>query len=123
MFMILSFFAIALAASDSGPSHLSVDEVVARMIARDNERQATLNGYTAARRYVLENRRHHKRAEMVVRVTCQKDGSKQFETVSTEGWGGAQKHVFPGCWKRKPKRRGRIFASGHASFPRTTNLK
>ena len=85
MFMILSFSAIVLAASDSGSSHLSGDQVVARMIARDNERQSTFNGYTAARRYVLENRRHHKRAEMVVRVTYQKDGSKQFETVSTDG--------------------------------------
>jgi len=42
-----------------GSSHLSGDQVVARMIARDNERQSTFNGYTAARRYVLENRRHH----------------------------------------------------------------
>jgi hypothetical protein len=32
---------------------------------------------------------------MVVRMKCLDDGSKQFETVSTAGWGGARKHVFP----------------------------
>src|SRR5258708_22905814 len=65
------------------------------MMARDNERQATLYGYTASRRYVLENHRHHKRAEMLVRMTCLRDGSKQVETISEIGWGGARKHVFP----------------------------
>jgi hypothetical protein len=57
--------------------------------------QAALTGYTAVRRYVLENQRHHKRAEMLVRMTCLRDGSKQFDTISATGWGGAQKHVFP----------------------------
>ena len=65
------------------------------MMARDNERQAALYGYTAVRRYVLENQGYHKRAEMLVRMTCLKDGSKHFETLSSTGWGGARKHVFP----------------------------
>jgi hypothetical protein len=65
------------------------------MTAHDSERQAALHGYTAIRRYVLENRNHHKRAEMLVRMTCREDGSKQFEVVSADGWGGARKHVFP----------------------------
>ena len=73
----------------------TADEIVARMIAHDGERQAALHGYTASRRYVLENRNHHKRAEMLVRMTCREDGSKQFEVVSEDGWGGATKHVFP----------------------------
>jgi|SRR5580704_14228846 hypothetical protein len=71
------------------------NEIVARMIAHDGERQATLHGYTANRRYVLENRKHHKQAEMLVRMTCREDGSKQFQIVSENGWGGATKHVFP----------------------------
>ena len=73
----------------------TADEVVARMIAHDSERQANLHGYTAIRRYVLENRNHHKQAEMLVRLICGEDGSKQFEVVSENGWGGARKHVFP----------------------------
>jgi hypothetical protein len=90
----LLFSSIALAA-DSSSQLPTGDAVVARMMARDNERQATLHGYTASRRYVLENQRHHKRAEMLVRMTCLGDGSKQFETISETGWSGARKHVFP----------------------------
>lgn len=91
----LLFSAIAIAADGSISPLPTGDEVVARMMARDNERQAALYGYTAARRYVLVNQRHHKRAEMLVRVICLPDGSKRFETISETGWGGARKHVFP----------------------------
>jgi hypothetical protein len=73
----------------------TADEIVAKMIAHDSERQSALHGYTGSRRYVLENRNHHKRAEMLVRMTCREDGSKQFDVVSENGWGGAMKHVFP----------------------------
>jgi hypothetical protein len=90
----LLFSSIAMAA-DSSLRLPTADEVVAKMMARDNERQAALYGYTASRRYVLENQRHQKRAEMLVRMTCLRDGSKQFETISETGWGGARKHVFP----------------------------
>ncbi|PWU11144.1 MAG: hypothetical protein C5B51_03260 [Terriglobia bacterium] len=65
------------------------------MIEHDREMQSSLEGYTARRRYVLENQRHHKRAEMLVRMKCVKDGSKEFEIVSSAGWGIASKHVFP----------------------------
>src|SRR6266446_3042182 len=91
----LFFSAIAMAVDGSSLRLQTGDEVVARMVTRDNERQAALYGYTAARRYVLENQRHHKRAEMLVRMTCLRDGSKQFETISETGWGGARKPVFP----------------------------
>ena len=91
-FLLFSSIAIAADASSQLPTG---DEVVAKMMARDSERQATLYGYTASRRYVLENQRHHKRAEMLVRMTCLRDGSKQFETISETGWGSARKHVFP----------------------------
>jgi len=86
---------LALTAGDPGEPQLSADEVVAKMIERDQERQAALEGYTARRRYILENDRHHKRAEMLVRMKCLNDGSKQFEVVSSAGWGSARNHVFP----------------------------
>jgi MucB/RseB family protein len=88
-------FAMAMAAQDSGQQLPSANEVVAKMIEHDNQRQAALHGYTAARRYVLENSRHHKRAEMLVTLTCLDNGSKQFQTVSATGWGTARNHVFP----------------------------
>ena len=90
--------AFVMAGADSTaapPAFQSADEVVAKMMARDRERQAALHGYTAVRRYVLENHSRHKRAEMLVRVTCLEDGSKQFEVVGANGWGGARKFVFP----------------------------
>ena len=77
------------------PAVPTADEIVARMIAHDGERQAALHGYTGCRRYVLDNRNHHKRAEMLVRMICREDGSKQFDVISENGWGGAMKHVFP----------------------------
>jgi hypothetical protein len=74
-------------------------DVVAQMLERDNARQAALHGYTAARRYVLENPKHNKRAEMLVTVRVLENGSKQFQTVWASGWAIARNHVFPGLLK------------------------
>jgi len=71
------------------------DEVVTKMVQHDEERRTTLQGYTGLRRYALVNSSHHKEAEMVVRVIYHKDGAKEFDVVSSSGWGGARKHVFP----------------------------
>jgi hypothetical protein len=92
--LIVVFTAI-LAEGDSLPGLPTANEVVAKMLAHESERQARLHGYTANRRYVLENRDRHKRAEMLVRMVSREDGSKQFEIISESGWGGARKHVFP----------------------------
>lgn len=73
----------------------SAEEVVAKMVQHDDERRAALQGYTGLRRYVLENSKHHKKAEMVVRMSYHKDGSKEFVVESCTGWGGARQHVFP----------------------------
>jgi hypothetical protein len=73
----------------------SADEVVATMMQRDTERRSQLEGYRSVRRYALENVKHHKRAEMLVRMTYHQDGLKEFEIVSSSGWGGARKYVFP----------------------------
>jgi outer membrane lipoprotein-sorting protein len=78
----------------AGSPH-TTDEVVAAMMSRDAERIAALHGYTAMRRYELENRGRHKRAEMLVKVTGHEDGSRTFETVSESGWSIVLKHVFP----------------------------
>jgi len=92
---LILVLSIVMATGDLISAPRTADEVVARMIAHDNERQSNLHGYTAIRRYVLENRNHHRQAEMLVRMICREDGSKQFEVVSENGWGGARKHVFP----------------------------
>src|SRR5260370_9640319 len=72
----------------------SADVLVARMLAHNTQRQRQLAGYRGMRRYVLENDRMHKHAEMVVRVEGDADETKHFEVVSEEGWKAAQKHVL-----------------------------
>ena len=92
---LLCISALTLAVSDLEAQQSTAGEVVAKMIEHDRDRQASLEGYTARRHYILENQRHRKRAEMLVRMKCLKDGSKEFEVVSSAGWGVAQNHVFP----------------------------
>jgi hypothetical protein len=95
LYPFLLMFATAMAAEDSSPQLRSTEDVVSKMMERDNQRQAAFRGYIATRRYVLENSRHHKRAEMLVTLKCLDDGSKQFQTVSATGWGAARSRVFP----------------------------
>lgn len=83
----------AIVADDSGTPP-AAEEIVTRMAAHDLARQASTEGYAGMRRYVLENHKFHKRAEMLVQVQGDRDGTKHFEVVSEEGWGGARKHVF-----------------------------
>jgi Outer membrane lipoprotein-sorting protein len=92
-----SLFALTLIVADAPKAARlpSADEIVAKMVQRDDERRSRLQGYASVRRYVLENVKHHKQAEMVVRMVYHKDGSKEFDVISSSGWGGARKHVFP----------------------------
>jgi len=95
--MLGLLFALMFAAQDipDAAALPSADEVVAKMVQHDDERRAALQGYTGVRRYVLENPKYHKQAEMLVRMVYRKDGSKEFEIESCTGWGGARRHVFP----------------------------
>ena len=80
------------ASAQTSASLPSANDVVARMMQFDSQRQSELTGYTATRRYVATNRKRH--AEMLVRVTCAGDGSKQFSILSEHGTGSIRKHVF-----------------------------
>jgi hypothetical protein len=91
-FLLLSTAtAVGLSESDASPS---ADVLVARMLAHNTQRQRQLAGYCGMRRYVLENERMNKHAEMLVRVKGDTDETKHFEVVSAEGWKAAQKHVL-----------------------------
>jgi hypothetical protein len=72
----------------------NADEVVATMLIRDGAREATSGGYTGHREYILENHRFNKRAEMVVRINCDRNGEKRFEMISEGGWKSADKRVL-----------------------------
>jgi hypothetical protein len=90
--LLLLLTASASGADDSNPFP-SGDVVAARMIERDAQRQNLMAGYRGMRRYILDNERTHKHAEILVRVDCGVDGIKHFEPVSQSGWKGAYKHV------------------------------
>ena len=70
----------------------SADDVVTKMLELDARRQSELTGYTAVRRYVAANKQ--RRAEMLVRVSCDSNGAKQFTIVSEQGSGAIRKYVF-----------------------------
>jgi hypothetical protein len=72
---------------------LSADEVIAKLIDRNAQRDKLGAGYSGSRRYVLENKHLNKRAEMLVSVKCDPDGTKHFDVVSEEGWKSANKRV------------------------------
>lgn len=72
----------------------TAEEVVATMFAHDTLREASSGGYTGSREYVLDNHLFQKRAQMLVRVTCEGNGTKHFEVLSENGWKSASKHVL-----------------------------
>jgi hypothetical protein len=83
---------VTSASSQTGDSLPSADDVVAKMLRGDVERRSELTGYTALRRYVAVN--NDRRAEMVTRINCAPDGTKQFTILSEEGSSAIRKHVF-----------------------------
>ena len=82
------------AAAQGSATTPAAEEIVTRMTAHDLARQSSIEGYAGMRRYVLENQKFHKRAEMLVQVQGDKDGTKHFEVVSEDGWKAAHKHVL-----------------------------
>ena len=72
----------------------SADEVMAKVIERDTQRESLGGGYSGKREYVLYNHRLDKRAEMVASVVCDPNGTKHFQVVSEDGWKSANKHVL-----------------------------
>jgi outer membrane lipoprotein-sorting protein len=85
----------AVAADNPGTATLPTpDEIVSRMAASDLHRQSSIDGYAGMRRYILENRKLQKRAELLVKVNGDKDGTKHFEIVSEDGWKSANTHVL-----------------------------
>jgi hypothetical protein len=95
-FLLTALFllpASAIAADDPPPLP-TAEEIVTRMGSRDLQRQFSIEGYAGMRRYVLDNQHFHKRAEMLVQVQGDPDGTKHFEVVSEDGWKAAHKHVL-----------------------------
>ena len=92
----ISFLALVAGRSTAAQeaSLPAANDVVSQMLARDAQRQQSLEGYEGMRRYTLVNRSMGKRAEMLVHVRGDQNGTKHFEVESETGWKAAQKHVL-----------------------------
>jgi hypothetical protein len=64
------------------------------MFTQDGKREALSQGYAGYRRYIFDNNRMHKHAELVVTVKCDSDGSKHFDVVSEDGWKTANHKIL-----------------------------
>ena len=70
------------------------NEIMATMFAQDGKREVLSQGYAGYRRYIFDNSRLHKHAELLVTVRCDPDGSKHFEVVTEEGWKTANHKIL-----------------------------
>jgi hypothetical protein len=84
--------ALRIASAQNSDPLPSAHDVVARMMEFDGRRQSEMTGYAATRHYVAVNK--SRRAEMIVHVTCDSNGTKQFAVLSEEGSGAIRKRVF-----------------------------
>jgi outer membrane lipoprotein-sorting protein len=91
---LLACLAVPLVGQAPAANSLTADEVMAKMIERDSQRESLGGGYSGSREYVLYNHRLNKRAEMVASVVCDANGTKHFQIVSEDGWKSANKHVL-----------------------------
>jgi hypothetical protein len=83
--MFLNAVLATVTAAENTMPVLTVEDVVSRMVKADEKRIAEFPGYTAKRRYSLENKRVNKRAEILVQVTCTSAGSRTFAVLSESG--------------------------------------
>lgn len=91
--LFLALGSITMGRAQEPPS-LYAQDVIAKVTDHSSQREKLGGGYTGTRHYILENQRLNKRAEMLVSVKCDPDGTKHFEVVSEQGWGSANKRVL-----------------------------
>jgi hypothetical protein len=70
------------------------NEVMAKVLLRDTQRELESGGYVGHRRYVFDNEKMHKHAELFADVSCDSAGTKQFSVITEDGWKAAHKHVL-----------------------------
>jgi hypothetical protein len=92
--VLLLFFTSNASVASQSDALPSAETVIERMLAQDAQRQTLAAGYRGMRRYVLENDRMKKHAEMIVRVECDENGTKHFEVIDETGWKAAHKRVL-----------------------------
>jgi outer membrane lipoprotein-sorting protein len=81
-------FLVPLAMGDSviqQPQSLTLEQIIHQMDLHDQAMTGSPAQYTCLRRYALENKRFHKKAEISVRMTYTSPGHKKFEVLSEQG--------------------------------------
>ncbi len=92
-FLVVCFPAVAQQSTVSAP--LTADEVIRRVVARNEVRAKALENYSSLRSYHLEcHCLSHKKADMVVRADYQSPNKKVFRIVSESGSGTVRNRVF-----------------------------
>src|ERR1035438_2225353 len=92
-FLIIGLPAAAQQVNVSAP--LSADEVMGRVVEKNEVRAKALESYSSVRSYHLEcHCVSHKKADMVVRTDYQAPNKKEFTIVSESGSGTVRDRVF-----------------------------
>lgn len=91
---ILMVCSLLAAGQVVAPPTTNADEVMAKVFVRDRQREKQSQGYSGHRRYVLENEKWHKTAELLVAVKTDPNGTKTFEVLDEAGWKSANKRVL-----------------------------
>jgi hypothetical protein len=89
---VICLFLLLVVQSYPQDTSSAADSVLSKMMAADAQRQSLMTGYTAVRRYCATNNKRH--AEMVVQVSADEKGAKEFRVLSEQGSGAIRKHVF-----------------------------
>jgi outer membrane lipoprotein-sorting protein len=76
------------------PGTANATEVVHRMVQMNQVRAATLKGYAVTQRYVLDNGRFNRHAELTARMTYTAPDKKQFVVLSETGSSWIRNRVF-----------------------------
>lgn len=92
--MTVLLLAMIQGALTPAPASLTTGEILDRMVQAETQRQAAFSGYTGVRRYRFENKKTGKRAEVMVRITCDPNGAKTFAVTSESGSGFVRNHII-----------------------------
>lgn len=84
--VLLACIAVPLSGQATAAHPPSADEVAARMLAHEMQREVAAHGYTGIRQYDLENSLFDKHAHLVANVAYDPDGAMHFQVVSKQGW-------------------------------------
>jgi hypothetical protein len=119
--LAISLVAATMAAAQVSDPLPSAGDILVKMAQLEAQRQSEMTGYAAMRRYTAVNKSRH--AEMLVRVSCDSSGAKQFSVVSEEGSSSIRKYVFHKLLSEETEASRRGMRSGTRLVPENYNFQ